>query len=283
MVSFYTKLYFILVSLLIVSNGIFTADSSGELATGEKYLFLEAIIRHGSRTAFSHLISDPVLYPLGEGELTATGMRQQYILGKLMQQKYHTFIDRQFMLNEIWVRSTGFDRTIQSGASFLEGMFERFSAFKIPFATTNNKLFPQWNNYKNEVTLGQVDYNTALPINFVSYPIWTPDQGKPDYFLKADDLFPPPCNATQPLRDEASKKFAEYIDNSWYMKAFNKYAFDKFKMHDPSLNLDLDKWSSTFMISDAIISEYENNPKLNINLNEAGDKFLIDAANTIYS
>lgn len=262
MQSFSKLAYILIVSFLIVNSKVVQA-AGDELAPDEKYLFLEAVIRHGARTAFSNVIEDKMTKELGVGELTAVGARQQYLLGKLMQQKYHTFINRKFDLNEVWVRSTGFDRTLQSAATLLQGMFGHFPAVPIPFDTADEKMFPQWRNYREEIKPAQIDFDTSLPINFVSYPIWTLGQNVPDLFLKADDMFGIACNATFPLRVAANERVAEYLNDSWYVNYFMENAFHRFGMkeHDfrgmgvfnKSDQLDFTSFGeNTFLIADAV-------------------------------
>lgn len=64
----------------------------------------------------------------GMGQLTATGMQVLDILGKAMRQRYvvdHQLISPMFNVSEYVVRSTDYDRTIQSAQSLLLGLFPR--------------------------------------------------------------------------------------------------------------------------------------------------------------
>ena len=97
------------------------------LGTNEKYIFLEEITRHGTRTAFSKLIPRDWMKPYGIGELTAPGFRQHWVLGNALREKYSSVFDHRFKLAEISSRSTGFDRTIQSANAHLEGIFSLFA------------------------------------------------------------------------------------------------------------------------------------------------------------
>ena len=290
----FRKLAYILIVAFIITNSKAVEDVSHELDPDEKYLFLEAIIRHGSRTAFTNVIDDQMTKDLGVGELTAVGSRQQYLLGKLMQEKYHTFINRKFDLNEIWVRSSGFDRTIQSASDLLQGMFGHFPSVPIPFDTTDEKMFPQWKNYRNEIKPAQIDFNTSLPINFVSYPIWSLGQGVPDLFLKADDIFVNSCNATYPLRVEAGERFSDYLSGSWYVNFFMQHAFHRFGMVEDAFRglgvfnksdqLDLQNFGeNTFLIADAVLAQYENNPEFDLKTNNEYDQFFLNGAEVLYS
>ncbi|ULU07106.1 hypothetical protein L3Y34_018707 [Caenorhabditis briggsae] len=99
-------------------------------------IFVHTIWRHGDRSPDGHLNNDPV-DPMrwikgggGYGQLTPEGMEQQFILGKKLRDLYvetgflHNFYDSQ----QIYIRSTDVNRTINSAISNMLGMFSSSSS-----------------------------------------------------------------------------------------------------------------------------------------------------------
>ncbi len=73
-----SRLSFLLWALSLVSQS-FAADT---------LLFAVDIIRHGDRTALIELPAANYHEPLGLGQLTATGMQQEYQLGHTLRDEY---------------------------------------------------------------------------------------------------------------------------------------------------------------------------------------------------
>ena len=59
----------------------------------EKLLFLNVLARHGTRTSFSTMLKTDYLDQYGTGELTASGIREQYVLGREIQAKYSEYFE----------------------------------------------------------------------------------------------------------------------------------------------------------------------------------------------
>jgi len=58
--------------------------------------------------------------------LTATGMRQRYLMGRYNREKYidgYGLLDPQFNPGQVYAQSTGVDRTLQSTYSQFFGMY----------------------------------------------------------------------------------------------------------------------------------------------------------------
>uniref|UniRef100_A0A914WSW4 Acid phosphatase n=1 Tax=Plectus sambesii TaxID=2011161 RepID=A0A914WSW4_9BILA len=89
--------------------------------------FVHAVWRHGDRTPSRTFSTDTAnnesTWPQGYGELTRKGITQQYDLGKWLRQRYDGFLSRSYSKYEIFVRSTGYNRTIMSAMATMAGLF----------------------------------------------------------------------------------------------------------------------------------------------------------------
>lgn len=94
--------------------------------SAEKLIFAVDIIRHGDRTPISILPAVNYEWPQGLGQLTATGMRQEYEMGKTFRKRY---VDTTHLLpphyqhDTIYVRSTDYERTLMSAQALLMGLY----------------------------------------------------------------------------------------------------------------------------------------------------------------
>ncbi len=86
-------------------------------------------------------------------------MREQYMLGKQIALKYHEIFDHPFQLNELWVRATGFNRTIQSASSHLSGTFDEFKAKPLDFKPNDPKILP-FHKY-DSFNISSLNFNTS--------------------------------------------------------------------------------------------------------------------------
>ena len=109
--------------LLSIVFGIFI--SSCAFAQG-KLVFAIDVVRHGDRTP---LIASPgmgKIWPQGVGQLTPTGMRQEYDLGKILRQRYvseYQLLPKHYDTNSMSVRSSSIARTMMSAQSILFGLY----------------------------------------------------------------------------------------------------------------------------------------------------------------
>ncbi|CAH0716507.1 unnamed protein product, partial [Brenthis ino] len=98
------------------------------LCYGDKTVKYAAVIyRHGDRTPVDSYPTDPwrneSLWPVKFGELTNTGKRQHYALGKWLRKRYSHLLSKEFDPTEIYIRSTDVDRTLMSAQANLAGMY----------------------------------------------------------------------------------------------------------------------------------------------------------------
>lgn len=99
--------------------------STASMAT-EQLVFAVDIIRHGDRTPEYGLPTVHHQWKPGKGQLTATGMQQEYVLGKSRREEYvnqYHLLPARYEPGTVYVRSTELDRTLMSAESFLMGLY----------------------------------------------------------------------------------------------------------------------------------------------------------------
>uniref|UniRef100_A0A1I7TF79 Histidine acid phosphatase family protein n=1 Tax=Caenorhabditis tropicalis TaxID=1561998 RepID=A0A1I7TF79_9PELO len=190
-----------------------------------KLVFVHTVWRHGDRSQEGHLNNDPVDPSKwikgggGYGQLTPEGMEQQFILGKMLRDRYiktgflHNFYDSQ----QIYIRSTDVNRTINSAFSNMLGMFS--SCTSRPGIDYPD--IPGW------------------PRGFMPVPIHSSGPANEDCVASAFC----DCKRREALLEIAhqGKEFQDYIKSEKYLnvtsqtsKLFNKtFTFDNlWKVHD---------------------------------------------------
>ena len=80
------------------------------------------VFRHGARAPLHDY--DPSWKPSEFGNLTAIGMRQQYVLGKLLASKYPTIFGASYDPDQVYMLSDITPRCIQSAYAQLQGIYE---------------------------------------------------------------------------------------------------------------------------------------------------------------
>uniref|UniRef100_A0A2K6ABN8 Lysosomal acid phosphatase n=1 Tax=Mandrillus leucophaeus TaxID=9568 RepID=A0A2K6ABN8_MANLE len=88
--------------------------------------FVTLLYRHGDRSPVKTYPKDPYQeeeWPQGFGQLTKEGMLQHWELGQALRQRYHGFLNTSYHRQEVYVRSTDFDRTLMSAEANLAGLF----------------------------------------------------------------------------------------------------------------------------------------------------------------
>lgn len=97
-------------------------------AASDELKFVAVFIRHGARSPQFQIpeLDSKTSWDRGYGQLTPSGQRQLYLLGKMFRKYYVddlSFLSTNYNKSEIYVQSTAFERTIMSAESFLQGLY----------------------------------------------------------------------------------------------------------------------------------------------------------------
>ncbi|KAK3789399.1 hypothetical protein RRG08_005547 [Elysia crispata] len=96
-----------------------------EWKSAESVVLTQVIFRHGDRSATHTYPTDPHVsdWVDGLGQLSKTGMMQAYELGQYLRQRYRNLISEKFRKDEVYVRSTNYERTLMSAECVCAGLF----------------------------------------------------------------------------------------------------------------------------------------------------------------
>ncbi|XP_075783778.1 lysosomal acid phosphatase [Pelodiscus sinensis] len=174
------------------------------LAQARSLRFVTLLYRHGDRSPVKAYPRDPYqerAWPQGFGQLTQVGMLQHWNLGQFLRKRYHGFLNDSYNRQEIFIRSTDYDRTLMSAEANLAGLYP-----------------PQ----------GQQVFN--LNISWQPIPVHTvPDSG--EKLLK----FPlSPCPRYEQLQNE-TRQSAEYINKTRQNLEFLEMVANRTGIQDVSL------------------------------------------------
>jgi len=105
--------------------------------------FVFELVRHGARAPIMDI--DLAEFAVDEGMLTASGMRQRYLLGRHSRQRYteeYQLLSPNYVPGEVYMQSTDVNRTITSGYSELLGLFPpgQSGAAKLTLQEQNNLM-----------------------------------------------------------------------------------------------------------------------------------------------
>ena len=90
-----------------------------------KLLFVHETFRHGARSSDIGIETEED-FPNGKGMLTASGMRQHFLLGSYIRDRYINktqFMSPTYEVSELYIQSTQVPRTVQSAQCQLMGMY----------------------------------------------------------------------------------------------------------------------------------------------------------------
>jgi hypothetical protein len=244
----------------------------------ETLLHITEICRHGARAPISVPTHVDWMDSLEAEELTPVGFRQHYIAGKDLLLTYPTIFDKRLNSKQIYIRSTGYNRTIQSAMGHLYGIFEDFPATTLPFATGDPRLLPATHNRVFDDR--SIKFDSPLPVAYSPYPIHTPSDVAHDEFLKAENPF---CNRTWPDHTVQYKRIIALVNDSSLMQDSLHEVYKRFNMKIPKVEkngIDLD---NGFLIADFINSDQANAPVPLLDAKIPEDAKLIKTMQSVYA
>lgn len=105
---------------------LFLCISVNAYSQHEKLIFAVDVIRHGDRTPTHELPNVPYPWSGGLGQLTPTGMNQEFKLGSEFHKRYildTSLLPSRYSKETIYVRSSDVDRTLMSAQCALMGLY----------------------------------------------------------------------------------------------------------------------------------------------------------------
>ena len=158
----------------------------------ETILFVFQMNRNGARAPDFGVNNGSDLYLEkwnSNGELSNVGKRQQYLLGVKSRKKYienYKLLSEYYNPQEIFIKSTDYNRTIESAYSFIQGLYPNGKGQIINenIASIENITYPPNKDYTQRFETILSDYSinnsiSALPYNMTIVPIhsfYTEDQ-----------------------------------------------------------------------------------------------------------
>lgn len=217
-------------------------------------LHITEIIRHGSRAPFDVFKDVDWIKEYQSGDLTNNGVRMHFVAGQEIRKRYPTIFNSPLNSEEIYVRSTAYNRTIQSAMVHLYGIFYNDTSKKIDFDANDQKVLPPFNP-KPKV---DVDFKTALPVNYIPLPVHSAEDKNNDLFLGADTKI---CNKTWNSHFAAFYKIQDKLIKLQSFKNPILEAIEKLQLNVEESKIQNFDLNLAYYISDFVISDYYNNPK----------------------
>jgi len=214
-----------------------------------KVLFVFEVFRHGARGPLKVKNNLDVLSQHwdNEQELTYSGMREHYLLGQTLRQRYiinNSLLNPNFNPNEIYLYVTDRNRTIQTAYSQLSGLFP----YRSEFLTDSQKEMAVPPMNISDLESIQNFLNTSpLQNNFQTLPMHVLDNSHPFNLAYK-------CNSgiSKISKDNTDRMKAE-IDQ--VMNDFNTQYKEALKKSLNKTDEDFSKWSKICDYSDAFISD----------------------------
>ena len=162
------------------------------------------LIRHGARSDSE--VTDTTW--MDHDELTPVGMRQHYILGKILANRYQQIFET-YNQSKIYVRSTNFNRTLMSANTQLQGIFEGRGPSLTP-GTSQERMVPPYDTPLIINILNNLSNVTAAVPNQIQFiPIHTIDTNSDELLYGGPGTCPTAAQwfKDKPVDDQATQIF----------------------------------------------------------------------------
>lgn len=210
------------------------------------------MFRHGARAPSSGLDSNNNDM-LGEnwqspGELTSVGMRMHFLLGHRNSVKYSSFLPSSWDANDMYIKSSDYNRTMMSAQSQLNGMFPPGTG---PVLTTSQEAtaYPpdNWANMHSEATiLGDM----ALADQMQVFPVHLWPESNENYFFFYN---PAPC---QPVLKVISQNTQNATITTWVNNFNTQYGAKLRTALSITDTSYFTVYNNLFLFTDTFLSDY---------------------------
>jgi len=217
------------------------------------------IFRHGIRTPEStEYDTEGVWASTGYGELTAAGMRQQYILGAAFGQIYKDLL-YPFNASKLYVQSTQENRTLMSALSQLYGIYNQHGPNLQDGYPAEIAIPPYNSDLVNKIVVDLADVNAAIPNNYQPLPIHSL-QKQADFYLQSY-LNCPNANSLFKKQQNDSKVQEVYAELATTVENLKK------------LHLEIDNSTQFDDLGDTVIADYRNQVTLPGGIDPTSEEF----------
>ena len=259
----------------------------------EKILFAFQMNSNGARSPNSGIKNENDLFKekwIGNNELTAMGKRQLYLLGVKARKRYiNKLLPEYYNPNNIYIKSTDDNYTIESIYSFLKGLYPLKSGQNISEINKNKTdiIYPPNKKYKEkfEEILREYDIDDStepLPYGITIQPIHIFYKQNHDFQLYKEDICPG-LNETYKNINER-KEIKEFVDNldedvqSLFKKLQNSekidFLYNYNNLYSYSDNFMCDNFDKRYFDELKKIIKEENYEDILDKLNESSYSFL---------
>jgi hypothetical protein len=221
-------------------------------------VMVTSLFRHGARSPSINDLKLEWVKQVGEGNLTNVGMRQHYLLGKLIKKNYPDLFDYSKFTNyDYFLRSSPTWRTMQSAQSHLHGIYQGGETIDEGFgAEITNELTENINPKFSPLDVN-ITQKKALPYGFGAFPIVT---GNPkfDFLFKLKDSCPNLVTLMKPSRKEKEQIYDNVPKDTY--EALDKLGFKPSQFGAKGT----DGWNlnRVYRLTDSIIADYYYTGKL---------------------
>ena len=216
------------------------------LTKEDKLIFTHIHFRHGARspihlTDYKDIFGNNWSFP---GELTPIGKRMEFILGVYLQDRYSSFLPKEYDPREIYIISSDLNRTLQSAYSVLSGLYPNGTGKSLTTEQVNKAIAPIEISQEVKDALDSLGLD-ALPNKTNVLPVHVFNVKERRFLLQDNENCPP--------IEEMKKEYLEIEEFKQYWNNFNDTYFMKIK---ESINFDISIEGQMGNFCDQYIANY---------------------------